>query len=181
MFLKEIKNKIMGNYRVECSVSFRRVDKVTNIRCHEDGVLDWRGTNIDGGDSVVVEFTDPNGYVVATSDSEDKYPQIGLDFLWPYLQSGHHRKTPFGDISSSFDFNKRIKSVYVTFKEEYPLNIDNVKLHKNGDVIVSPCDEKEFTEKDVVMMLSYAVAHDKVTSKEMKDKVSEILNWFKSN
>ena len=171
----------MSNYKVECSVSFRRVDKVTNIRCHEDGVLDWRGTNIDGGDSVVVEFTDPNGYVVATSDNEDKYPQIGLDFLWPYLQSGHNRKTPFGDVSSSFDLNKRIKSVYVTFKEEYPLNIDNVKLHKNGDVIVSPCDEKEFTEKDVIMMLSYAVAHDKVTSSEMKTKVDEILNWFKSS
>ena len=90
-------------------------------------------------------------------------------------------------------------SVYVTVKDTYsndykPLvmaqNIndqpnslfcDNVLLHKNGDVIVSRCDEKEYTEKDVIMMLSYAVAHDKVTSSEMKTKVDEILNWFKSN
>jgi hypothetical protein len=47
--------------------------------------------------------------------------------------------------------------------------------------MVSRCDEKEYSEKDVIMMLSYAVAHDKVTSKEMKTKVDEILNWFKSN
>jgi hypothetical protein len=47
--------------------------------------------------------------------------------------------------------------------------------------MVSRCDEKEYSEKDVILMLSYAVAHEKVTSGEMKAKVDEILNWFKSS
>lgn len=154
----------MGNYKVECSVHLVPTDKSSNIRRFEDGTLDWRGKNVEGGENVKIFFHDPYGYPIASSDQDDKYPQIGLDFLWPYVQS-----------------KKRITSVYVTFKEEYPLNCDNIKLHSDGSVIVSPCDEKEFTEKDVIMMLSYAVAHDKVTSKEMKEKVSDVLNWFKSN
>lgn len=154
----------MSNYKVECSVHLVPTDKSSNIRRFEDGTLDWSGKNIEGGENVKIVFHDPYGYTIASSDHDDKYPQIGLDFLWPYVKS-----------------KKRITSVYVTFKEEYPLNCDNVKLHSDGSVIVSPCDEKEFTEKDVIMMLSYAVAHEKVTSREMKEKVSEILNWFKSN
>jgi hypothetical protein len=149
--------------KIECSVQLVPTDKISNIRLFEDGTLDWRGKNIDGGQNVKVTFHDPNGYIIATSD-QDEYPQIGLDFIWSYVQS-----------------KKRITSVYVTFKEEYPLNCDNVKLHSDGTVMVYRCDEKEYTEKDVVMMLSYAVTHDKVTSKEMKTKVDEILNWFKSN
>ena len=150
--------------KIECSVHLVPTDKVSNIRMFEGGKLDWRGKNSEGGDNVVITFHDPNGYIIASSDQDDKYPQIGLDFLWPYVQS-----------------KKRITSVYVTFKEEYPLTCDNVKLHSDGSVMVSRCDEKEYTEKDVIMMLSYAVAHDKVTSNEMKTKVDEILNWFKSN
>ena len=149
--------------KIECSVLLVPTDKISNIRLFEDGTLDWRGKNIDGGQNVKVTFHDSNGYLIASSDQDDKYPQIGLDFLWPYVQS-----------------KKRITSVYVTFKEEYPLNCDNVKLHSDGSVMVSPCDEKEYTEKDVILMLSYAVAHEKVTSSEMKAKVNEILNWFKS-
>jgi hypothetical protein len=149
--------------KIECSVHLVPVEK-SNIRQFEDGKLDWRGKEIEGGESVIVAFQDPNGYTIATSDKDDEYPQIGIDFLWPYIQAG-----------------KRIKAVYVAFKEEYPLNCENVKLHSDGTVMVSRCDEREYTEKDVVMMLSYAVAHDKVTSKEMKTKVDEILNWFKSN
>lgn len=150
--------------KIECTVDLVPTDKVSNIRLFEDGTLDWRGKNIEGGENVIVTFQDPNGYTIASSDQGDEYPQIGSDFLWPYVQS-----------------KKRITSVYVTFKEEYPLNCNNVKLHSDGTVVVSRCDEKEFTEKDVITMLSYAVAHDKVTSKEMKTKVDEILNWFKSN
>lgn len=150
--------------KIECTVDLVPTDKVSNIRLFEDGALDWRGKNIEGGENVIVTFQDPNGYTIASSDQGDEYPQIGSDFLWPYVQS-----------------KKRITSVYVTFKEEYPLNCNNVKLHSDGTVVVSRCDEKEYTEKDVITMLSYAVAHDKVTSKEMKTKVDEILNWFKSN
>jgi hypothetical protein len=149
--------------KIECSVHLVPVEK-SNIRQFEDGKLDWRDKEIEGGESVIVTFQDPNGYTIATSDRDDEYPQIGIDFLWPYIQS-----------------EKRIKAVYVTFKEEYPLNCSNVKLHSDGSVMVSRCDEKEYTEKDVIMMLSYAVAHEKVTAKEMKSKVDEILNWFKSN
>ena len=149
--------------KIECSVHLMPVEK-SNIRLFENGKLDWRGKEIEGGESVIVTFQDPNGYTIATSDKDDEYPQIGLDFLWPYIQA-----------------DKRIMAVYVTFKEKYPLNHNNVKLHSDGSVMVSRCDEKEYTEKDVIMMLSYAVAHDKVTSKEMKTKVDEILNWFKSN
>lgn len=150
--------------KIECTVHLVPTDKVSNIRLFEDGKLDWTEKTTKGGDNVVITFHDPNGYIIATSDSTDEYPQIGLDFLWPYVQA-----------------KKRIVSVYVTFKEEYPLNCDNVKLHSDGSVMVSRCDEKEYTEKDVIMMLSYAVAHEKVTSKEMKEKIDEILNWFKSH
>lgn len=150
--------------KIECTVHLVPTDKVSNIRLFEDGKLDWTEKTTKGGDNVVITFHDPNGYTIATSDKDDEYPQIGSDFLWPYVQA-----------------KKRIVSVYVTFKEEYPLNCDNVKLHSDGSVMVSPCDEKEYTEKDVVMMLSYAVAHEKVTSKEMKEKIDEILNWFKSH
>ena len=150
--------------KIECSVQLVPTDKISNIRLFEDGTLDWRGKNIDSGQNVKVTFHDTNGYIIATSDQDDEYPQIGLDFIWSYVQS-----------------KKRITSVYVTFKEEYPLNCDNVKLHSDGSVMVSRCDEKEYTEKDVIMMLTYAVAHDKVNSIEMKAKVDEILNWFKSS
>jgi hypothetical protein len=172
--------------KIECTVHLVPTDKVSNIRLFEDGTFDWRGKNFDGGQSVVIFLRDKNGYIIATSEKDDKYPLVGLDFLWPYIQNKKN------DYSS-------LMRVYVTVKDTYPndypplvmaqnindqpnsLFCDNVSLHKNGDVIVSRCDEKEYTEKDVIMMLSYAVAHDKVTSKEMKTKVDEILNWFKSN
>lgn len=149
--------------KIECSVHLVPTDIKSNIRLFEDGKLDWLGKEFEGGKSVIVTFHDPNGYIIASSDQNDEYPQIGLDFLWPYVQA-----------------KKRITSVYVAFKEEYPLNCSNVKLHSDGSVVVSRCDEKEYSEKDVIMMLSYAVAHEKVTSSEMKEKVDEILNWFKS-
>lgn len=172
--------------KIECTVHLAPTDKESNIRLFEDGTLDWRGKDFDGGQSVVLFLRDKNGYIIATSEREDKYPQLGLDFLWPYIQNKK--------IDHSFPMK-----VYVSVKDDYPndypplvmakniadppntLFCDNVLLHKNGDVIVSRCDEKEFTEKDVIMMLSYAVAHEKVTSKEMKEKVDEILNWFKSS
>lgn len=171
--------------KIECSVHLVPTDKVSNIRLFEDGTLDWRGKNIDGGQSVVIFLRDKNGYIISTSDDDDKYPQVGLDFLWPYIQNKKNDSSPM--------------RVYVTVKDSYPndypplvmaqnindqpnsLFCDNVLLHKNGDVIVSRCDEKEYSEKDVILMLYYAVAHDKVTSKEMKRKVDEILNWFKSS
>lgn len=149
--------------KIECTVHLVPTDKVSNIRLFEDGKLDWIEKTTKGGDNVVITFNDPNGYPIASSDQDDKYPQIGLDFLWPYVQA-----------------KKRIKSVYLYFnRENWTDKI--VKLRSNGDVHVSRCDEKEYTEKDVVMMLSYAVAHEKVTSKEMKEKIDEILNWFKSH
>lgn len=166
----------MSYHKVECSVHLEPSKNISNIRLFEDGFMDLKGTNHEGGESMMIVFRDPNGYAIATSDKDDKYPQIGLDFIWPYVQSKGFEKN-WNDRNPG----KPIKSVYVSFKSEYPLNSQNVALHKNGDVIVSRCDEKEFTEKDVVMMLSYAVAHEKVTAKEMKEKVSEILNWFKSN
>jgi hypothetical protein len=149
--------------KIECSVHLAPTDKASNIRRFEDGKLDWREKNVEGGSKVIVYFKNPNGHTIATSDKDDEYPQIGLDFLWPYIQA-----------------EKLITSVYVSFKEEHPLNCDNVKLHSDGSVVVSRCDEKKYTEKDVIMMLSYAVANDKITSKEMKSKVDEVLNWFKS-
>jgi hypothetical protein len=156
---------IMENYiKKECSVHLVASDTITNIRrFNVDGriLLQHMGLNIDGGESVRVEFRDGEK-VLATSDQKDDYPQIGLDFMWGYPER--------------FD---KIKSVYLYFhKKNWKEGV--VKLRSNGDVHVSPCDEKEYTEKDVIMMLSYAVAHDKITSSEMKTKVDEVLNWFKS-
>jgi hypothetical protein len=152
------------NYvKKECSVHIVTSENKTNIRRfeNESGIsLQHLGTKHEGGQSVKVEFRYEDK-VLATSEPDDGYPLIGLDFIWTYIEK----------------FNK-IKSVYLYFnRENWSDKI--VKLRSNGDVHVSPCDEKEYTEKDVITMLSYAVAHDKVTSKEMKQKVSEILNWFK--
>lgn len=151
--------------KIECSVHLVESDNVTNIRMFEDedGIsLQHLGTKFEGGQSVKVEFRNDDK-VLATSEKDDGYPTIGLDFMWTYT-----------------DKFKKIKSVYLYLqKENWKDKV--VKLRSNGDVHVSPCDEKEFTEKDVIMMLSYAVAHDKVTSSEMKTKVDEILNWFKSS
>ena len=147
----------------ECLVHIVPSENKTNIRRfeNENGVyLQHSGTNHDGGQSIRIEFRDGDT-ILATSEPGDGYPLIGLDFTWTFTEK----------------FNK-IKSVYLYFRREnWTDKID--KLRSNGDVHVSPCDEKEYTEKDVITMLSYAVAHDKVTSKEMKQKVTEIFNWFK--
>ena len=153
------------NYvKIECSVHLVPTDKVSSIRMFEDedGIsLQHLGTKHEGGQNVKVEFRNDDK-VLATSESDDGYPTIGLDFMWTYT-----------------DKFKKIKSVYLYLqKENWKDKV--VKLRSNGDVHVSPCDEKEFTEKDVIMMLSYALAHDKVTAREMKEKISEVLNWFKS-
>lgn len=37
--------------------------------------------------------------------------------------------------------------------------------------------EKLYTEYEVKMMLSYAVAHEKGTAIEMKERVDAILDW----
>jgi hypothetical protein len=150
--------------KVECSVHLVPTEKVSTIRMFEDedGVsLQHLGTKHEGGQSVKVEFRYVDK-VLATSEKDDGYPTIGLDFMWTYT-----------------DKFKKIKSVYLYLqKENWKDKV--VKLRSNGDVHVSPCDEKEFTEKDVIMMLSYALAHEKVTAREMKDKIDEVLNWFKS-
>ena len=160
-FILYLYNKYILMVKIECAVHLAPTDKESNIRLFEDGTLDWRGKNFEGGENVKVTFHGPSGLAIASSEKEDDLPQIGLDFLWPYIQT-----------------EKRINSVYVSFTEE---GLKNVKLHSDGSVVVSRCDEKEYSEKDVVMMLSYAVAHEKVTSKEMKEKVDKTLNWFKSN
>lgn len=153
------------NYvKVECSVHLLPTDKVSTIRMFEDedGVsLHHLGTKHEGGQSVKVEFRYEDK-VLATSEKDDGYPTIGLDFMWTYTEKF-----------------KKIKSVYLYLqKENWKDKV--VKLRSNGDVHVTPCDEKEFTEKDVIMMLSYALAHDKITAREMKEKINEVLNWFKS-
>ena len=150
-------------FKRECSVHIVPTENKTNIRRFEgeNGVyLEYLWSKHDGGQNIRVEFRDGDR-ILATSEEDDGYPLIGLDFMSTYTEK----------------FNK-IKSVYLYFDREN-LKDDIVKLRSNGDVHVSPCDEKEFSEKDVIAMLSYAVAHDKVTSKEMKQKVTEILNWFK--
>ena len=156
---------MLDNYiKIECSVHLVKSDNVTNIRMFEDdGVVSLHhlGSKNEGGQSVKVEFRYMDE-VLATSEKDDGYPNIGLDFMWTYT-------TKF----------KKIKSVYLYLHKEN-WKEKEVKLRSNGDVQVSPCDEKEFTEKDVIVMLSYALAHDKVTSREMKDKIDEVLNWFKS-
>ena len=147
----------------ECSVHIVSSENKTNIRRFENEngfYLQHLSLKDNGGQSIIIEFRDGDT-ILATSEQNDSYPLIGLDFIWTYIEK----------------FNK-IKSVYLYFdRKNWKDRV--VKIRSNGDVHVSPCDEKEYTEKDVITMLSYAVAHDKVTSKEMKQKVTEILNWFK--
>ena len=158
---------MLDNYiKKEYVVHLVNTTTSSNLRRIYDGervILQYRGIKVDGGESVRVEFRDLSGNIAATSDYGDDYPQIGLDFMWTYIEK--------------FD---KIKSVYLFLnKETWKDGV--VKLRSNGDVHVAPCDDKEFTERDVNMMLSYALGQDKVNSKEMKKKVDEVLNWFKSH
>ena len=70
------------------------------------------------------------------------------------------------------------KSVYLFEDDSDPMT-RKVKLKQNGDVVVARFDDKEYTERDVVEMLCYAVAHSGITSKEMREKVEETIKWFK--
>ena len=55
---------IMENYiKKECSVHLVSTDKVSNIRIFEDGTLDWRGRDVEGGQSVVIFLRDKRSLV----------------------------------------------------------------------------------------------------------------------
>ena len=145
--------------RIECQVVMLPTDKLSNI-VFVEGKLNWLVHNQQKGEEKrCVSFVDDCGNILATSLKEDGLPNIGLDFLWTYMNS-----------------NGNIKNVFL-FED---LNTSKIKVRNNGDVVVERSDVKEFSEKDVITMLSYAIAHSGVSSKEMKDKIEETLKWFRS-
>jgi hypothetical protein len=124
--------------------------------------LDWLGQNQQKNEEKkFVSFVDDKGNVLATSLKEDGFPNIGIDFLWTYVKA-----------------NGKINSVFL-FEDLKDTN-NKVRTRNNGDVVVARSDEKEFTEKDVVDMLSYAIAHSGISSKEMNQKIEETIKWFRS-
>ena len=145
--------------RIECQVVVLPTDKLSNI-VFDEGKLNWlRHDQQKSEDKRCVSFVDGRGNILATSLKEDDLPNIGLDFLWTYVNG-----------------NGKIKNVFL-FED---LNTTKVKVRNNGDVVVERSDEKEFSEKDVVDMLSYVIAHSGINSKEMNQKIEETLKWFRS-
>lgn len=147
--------------RIECQVTLVPTEKQSSI-VSQDGKLDFVGASHQTGEQtrMKVAFADERGNELATS-IDDGFPNIGLDFLWTYVHC-----------------NGRISSVYLFEDDTDPVS-RKVRQRPSGDVVVARFDEKEYTEKDVVDMLCYAIAHSGITAKEMREKVEETLKWFK--
>ena len=147
--------------KIECQVVLLPTEKQSNI-VFVNQKLDWLGQNQQKNEEKkFVSFVDDKGNVLATSLKEDGFPNIGIDFLWTYVKA-----------------NGKINSVFL-FEDLKDTN-NKVRTRNNGDVVVARSDEKEFTEKDVVDMLSYAIAHSGISSKEMNQKIEETIKWFRS-
>lgn len=147
--------------KIECQVVLLPTEKQSNI-VFVNQKLDWLGQNQQKNEEKkFVSFVDDKGNVLATSLKEDGFPNIGIDFLWTYVK-----------------VNGKINSVFL-FEDLKDTN-NKVRTRNNGDVVVARSDEKEFTEKDVVDMLSYAIAHSGISSKEMNQKIEETIKWFRS-
>jgi len=148
--------------RIECQVILSPTDRQSNI-VSEGGRIDFVGSErqTEQQTRIKIAFADSRGNELATSIKGDGFPDIGLDFLWTYVHQ-----------------NGDIKSVYLFEDDSDPMT-RKVKLKQNGDVVVARFDDKEYTERDVVEMLCYAVAHAGITSKEMREKVEETIKWFK--
>lgn len=148
--------------RIECQVLLAPTEKQSSI-ISQDGKLDWVGFGHQTSNQtkMKVAFLDDRGNELATSLKDDGFPTIGIDFLWSYINK-----------------NGGIKSVYL-FEDDTDPMARKVRQRQNGDVVVARFDEKEYTERDVVEMLCYAIAHSGITAKEMREKVEETLKWFK--
>lgn len=118
---------------LECSVNVLISEKNSTIRKLQDEnkvIYQLHGKNIPGGDNVIVQLN-LFDRIIATSDIEDSYPNIGLDFLWEFC------KNP-------------IESVRAHFTKD-----GNIKIH-NGVVVLSPV-EKLYTESDLYNILEEAL------------------------
>jgi len=147
--------------RIECQVILSPTEKQSSI-AYNEGKLDFVGAcEASGQQKMKISFADSRGNELATSLKDDGFPNIGLDFLWTYVHQ-----------------NGEIKSVCL-FEDAGDPMTRKVKQRANGDVVVARSDEKEYSERDVVEMLCYAVAHSGITSKEMREKVEETIKWFK--
>ena len=148
--------------RIECQVILSPTDRQSNI-VSEGGKIDFVGSErqTESQTKMKVAFADSRGNELATSVKGDGFPDIGLDFLWTYVSQ-----------------NGDIKAVCLFEDDSDPMT-RKVRQRANGDVVVARFDEKEYTERDVVEMLCYAVAHSGITSKEMREKVEETIKWFK--
>jgi hypothetical protein len=123
---------------LECSVNVLLSEKDSTIRKFEDDenkiIYHHIGKNLPGGDSVIIQLN-LFDKVVATSDIEDGYPDIGIDFLWEFCK-------------------KPIDSVRAHFTKD-----GNIKIH-NGVVVLSPI-QKLYTENDLYNILEYVIGPDK--------------------
>lgn len=148
--------------KIECKVLIYPTDRRSNI-VSEEGTISFAGSEhqTSGQTKMKIAFADSRGNELATSIQGDGFPDIGMDFLWTYVQK-----------------NGRIDSVCL-FEDESDLASRKIRLKRNGEAMVAPLDEKVYTERDVVDMLCYAIAHSGITAKEMREKVEETLKWFK--
>ena len=159
--------------KITCDVIIDETNNVSNIRLFDNGKLDWYGKDIIGGKNVVVYFRTKTGHILATSNN-DEFPNIGLDFIWPFIQNNKKNASVNVSVTDNYplDLPSLVMAQSLNVINPNPLICDHVKLHKNGTIMVSRCDEMEYSERDVTTMLMRALSHSKAT-------VKEILNWFK--
>jgi len=148
--------------KIECKVLIYPTERSSNI-VSEEGTISFVGSEhqTSGQTKMKIAFADSRGNELATSTQGDGFPDIGMDFLWTYVKQ-----------------NGSIDSVCL-FEDESDPVARKIRLKKNGEAMVARLDEKEYTEKDVVDMLCYAIAHSGITAKDMRAKVEETLKWFK--
>lgn len=147
--------KVKYMEKVECLVNIIDVGYITNLY-ELDNELNF------GPTSEKVNYKVVNisiGEIIATTDSSSNLPKMGYDFIQEFIKS--------------FDVKCIIRKVFVTFVN------GEVKLHKNKDVVISRSDKLEYSERDVMMMISYAIANENNTSYRIEKKVSDVLIWFK--
>lgn len=141
----------IGDKQIECSINVVRTSESSNIRRFDD-TYEFLGKDIPGGENCLLEFKNFDK-IIATSDINDGYPTIGYDFIWSWIK------------------NPKIRSVKVT----YDIN-NNIKIN-NGFVVSRPV-KKLYTESDVIDILSHALVSDDVEN--VKDKIVDVLSWFKT-
>lgn len=64
------------------------------------------------------------------------------------------------------------------YRNDYPMQHGDGIEMELPDEIVDILMKRKYSEYDVNLMLSHAVAHPQITAEEMKTKVERTIDWF---